>query len=700
MTHYSRFVFTALITAFFGGIVSGNEAEADKAPDGGDIELPAETIYGTGSAAAEPVDVADTFRIPLTTDEAPLQVHTISNDLNRRQGNRSLRDTLRYSPGITTSMANGIHDFFVIRGIDSLTGGLVLMDRVPEPEATLYPMYNIEKVQVAKGPTSFLFGAGATAGSVNLVRKVPHYETFGQIDLAAGTFDTYRQSVDVNLGDPEQPLAFRMNGLSETSNGYRDGKNNETYGVNPSFRYKLNEQETVTLQLDYLKSRAKPDSGLPVVGTRVVNVPRTRSFQQQNDFSDQEVFRIQLDYENKVSESTTFRNKLYYTDFEWDTRGVIFAGIDVFGVGASTTLSRFQPFLRDEQMIFGDQVELEHHFETGDIAHVLTTGLEFTRYTDEFTLAIPATTDIDIHTLAQAANPFLPGQPSNTADASTDWYSLYAVDQMTLSEELTVLAGGRFDYMDFNDSANSLSRSDALFNPFGGLVYRLGPTLAWFANAGIAHAPPSSIQRTGGAGKPERSEQVETGLKGQTTDGKIQVQASVFELNREDVPIAADATGVLNDTGDQKTCGVELELTAKPTEPWQIIVAYAHLDSELEDFSESLGGFVFDRSGMDAPYVPENMVQVWTDYTLSSGWGCGAGVRWLDEQFIAPSNVFKIDSYVVIDSTLFYRQPRWEASLNFYNLTNEDYNTRAGSVGNAVLPGDGVNMIGRLTLKF
>ena len=90
---------------------------------------------------------------------------------------------------------------------------------------------------------------------------------------------------------------------------------------------------------------------------------------------------------------------------------------------------------------------------------------------------------------------------------------------------------------------------------------------------------------------------------------------------------------------------------------------------------------------------------VWTGRGRG-GWGVGAGVRHLSSQFIAPDNVFEVDSYFVLDSALFYRQPTWEASLNVYNMTNEEFFTRGGAANNSVMPGDGVAMMGQVTLKF
>ena len=115
-----------------------------------DIELPETVVQGRLAQDSASVDYSDSFRFPMTAFEIPMMTSFISSELNLLQANQTIEDALWNSAGVTTGGGNGVHDFFVIRGIDSLTGGLVLIDRVPEPEATYYPLYNIESVQVMK----------------------------------------------------------------------------------------------------------------------------------------------------------------------------------------------------------------------------------------------------------------------------------------------------------------------------------------------------------------------------------------------------------------------------------------------------------------------------------------------------------------------------------------------------------------------
>jgi len=342
------------------------------------------------------------------------------------------------------------------------------------------------------------------------------------------------------------------------------------------------------------------------------------------------------------------------------------------------TVNPSQTTLEDEQEIFGNQLEWQHEFVDDGVTHTLLAGVEVSRFTDEFTEDTP-----DFFSFA-------------AADATTDWVGIYTIDNITLSEQWSLLLGARVDWMDFDDDLNKTSRSDTLFGPLAGAVYAINPDLSWFIAGGIGYGPPSPRQRTDGARKPEKSQQIETGLKFKNDENKLYGQLSFYQLEREDIPIGA--AGFVKNIGDQKSQGLEIELNTEPVEGLHLQAAYAYQDSELEKFSDSFG---IDRSGQDAPFVPKHVVSLWGDYDLPNGWGIGTGIRHLSSQFIAPDNdVFEIDSYTVWDSALYYRQPRWEAALHLLNMTNESYFTRAGGANNSVIPGNGVAFLGDVKIKF
>jgi TonB-dependent siderophore receptor len=659
-----------------------------------------ETVIEGYDFSLKKTDVSDSVRLNISAYETPLFISEYGVEEIEMQGNVTLKDALWNFAGVTSGTGNGVHDFFVIRGVDSLTGALVMYDRVPEPEATFYSLYNVEKIQVVKGAASFLFGANSTSGAVNLIRKTPHDTDFTQMSFGFGSYNTYEQSLDYNVANLSDRLSFRLNVLALNSDGYRDDMVTERYGINPSFRYDIDDDSLLEVQLEYTKNRSTPDAGLPIYQGKLINAQRTTSYQDPSDYSDQEYYRLQIDYTRQLSDVTTLTNKVFYTDAKWDSSGVVFAGIDIFGFGQSTTLSRYKPSLDDHQTIYGDYLELTHVFDDGNVEHELLTGLALTRYSNDYDFKNPAFTDIDTVTKATAVNAFLPDQPSKSADATLDWLGLYALDTMKVTQKFSVMFGARFNWFDYQDSdASALDKDDTLVSPMAGATYALNDNILFFANVMQGYAPPSSFQRTDGAVDPERGRNIEGGLKWQDAASRTYGQVSWFQLDREDVPVSTTPSGFLNETGDTSTEGIELEFGVKPLDNWLVYGTWTYQDSTLDSYSESLGGFVLDRSGNDTPFVPEQSLRLWSDYELPNGFGIGGGATYVGSQKIAPDNGYTINAYTTYDAVVYYRETQWEASVNFKNLTNEQYDYR-GISSTSVIPADGFNFLTRISYKF
>ena len=162
------------------------------------------------------------------------------------------------------------------RGFDSLANGLVLSDGAPEPEATFYQIYNVDRVEALKGPGAFLYGGNPLSGTINLVRKRPDPASdFARVNVSFGSFSTYRATLDAARALSDQGHALRFNALWQDAESYRDDKNSSILAVNPTLRLNLGERSTLHLDFEYLTSEHRSDSGLPIVGGALPDVPRT-----------------------------------------------------------------------------------------------------------------------------------------------------------------------------------------------------------------------------------------------------------------------------------------------------------------------------------------------------------------------------------------------------------------------------------------
>ncbi|MCB1058402.1 MAG: TonB-dependent receptor plug domain-containing protein, partial [Acidobacteria bacterium] len=148
-------------------------------------------------------------KLPLPLRETPASVTVIPTSLTEEQRGFILGDALENVSGVNVQTGNGVYDFFVIRGLDSVSSGLILTDGAPEPETTFYQLYNVDRVEVLKGPSAFLYGGSPLGGTVNLVRKQPEAERFTRAAGYGGSFGTFETTVDTNLASADGSLAFR-----------------------------------------------------------------------------------------------------------------------------------------------------------------------------------------------------------------------------------------------------------------------------------------------------------------------------------------------------------------------------------------------------------------------------------------------------------------------------------------------------------
>jgi TonB-dependent siderophore receptor len=697
---------------FLAFAVTGLAAASPPPLRGQEEEPPAATyedfLFVEGTLPYVPDSNTIATKLPLSLRQTPASVGVVAGPLMEEQGSVVLGDALRNVSGLNVQTQNGVADYFLVRGFDSVANGLVLTDGAAEPEISFYQLYNVERVEVLKGPGGFLYGANPVAATVNMVRKQPAPGGFIDLGLSAGSFGTTGGTLDWNTAG-DGPFGFRLNGLWQKSDGYRDGKPSEVKGANPAFSWRTSDRSVLNLNLEILDTSFSPDAGLPLVPVfgispqphfEIADVPRTRSYQSPFDRSEQETRRAQLDYETAISDRFSLRNKTYYRRLEWLSGGTIFNGVlPGFSPGHDQVI-RTLVLLDDTQEFFGNQIEAVYTGKTGSVDHRLLAGVEIGRFDDRFTLDFALLPLIGLDDPIETAQGPLRRIPNQAADASSQVIAPYVVDRIGLSERFQIVAGARWDSIDYEDEVSGTSRDFSRVSPILGLVYSPTAAFSLYANAGRAFAPPSS--RVVGERKPEESLQTELGAKTELWGGRLQATFAVYELERENVAIP-DLTGVIQQTGTQRSRGVELELAAEPVRGLRTLLSYAYTDSELTRFTEMvLVGFdpptfaTVDRSGNASAFAPKHIANLWVSKRFGEGgkgFGVGAGGRYLSEQFIAEDNTFQLDSSFEVNAALFYDLADWRLNLHLKNLTDEEYFTR-GFGNTSVIPAPGFSIYG------
>jgi TonB-dependent siderophore receptor len=642
------------------------------------------------------------IKLPLSLRQTPASVGVVTNALFENQDAVVLGDALRNVSGINAQTGFGVFDYFIIRGFESLTNGLILNDGAAEPEVTFYNLYNIDHIEVIKGPGAFLYGGNPLSGTVNLVRKQPSFRNFLHASGSYGHFQSSRGTVDLGLASANSGVAFRVNALWQDSENYRDDKSNNNFSINPALTWRLNDRTSITANFEYVDSEYKPDSGLPLLmlNNSIPDVPRTRSYQAPFDISNQKIIRARVDFETKPSNAITLQDKFYYTDLDWQTEGTLLLGAFPDQQG-NLWVARLLNALDDRQKLIGNQLEAVLAFNTGGLRHRVLTGVEVSRLGDKFTWNAGQLPPINLLApveTATAATAF----PFMANDARSVTFAPYLLNQITFSENVHAIIGGRYDVIDYEDERtvytprgpfpSPTNREYKKFSPLLGLVIAPTRSLSLYGNMGQAFGPPST-QILGDLAA-EESTQYELGAKTQFFNGKLNTTLAFYQLEKDNLTIP-DFSGLAYNTGKQKSKGLEIEITAEPLRHWQAFLAYAFTDAELTEFKEDIlvptpQGPIpqrVDRSGNTPAFAPKHILSVWTNREFGNRLGLGAGARYLSGQFIDEDNAFQIDDIFLVDAMLYYRLGNWRWSVNFKNLTDREYETR-GFGSTSVLPGN------------
>ena len=663
-------------------------------------------IFVEGSLPYVPNSNTIATKLPLSLLLTPFNVGTVTEALIEEQYASTVSGALVNISSVNVQPGNGVNDFFLIRGFDSLSSALVMIDGASEPETTFYELYNVEKVEILKGPSGFLYGSNPLAGTVNLVRKQPMPNTMGGARARFGSFNWVEAAADFNHGNADGDLFFRINSVFRDTDAYRDRIEGRTFAINPAATWQIDDSASLNMNFEYVSADYLPDSGLPLAFGEVPPVPRTNNYQSGLDDSKQDIYRFQSDYQNRLNDNVTIRDKFYYRGLDWRSNGTLYNGVfpefnQFFIPTGRLLVSRTQILLDDKQDVLGNQLEVIVDAYTGSIGHNLLFGFELARQADIFTLDIGFLPDVP---LSDPGTP-TPGPPAlipqfgQAGDSRALIAAPYVIDQIALHDRFQVLAGVRVDTINFKDSLSGVSRTDTKASPMLGLVFVAAEESSIYANYSQSFAPPASRVQTGEV-KPEEGEQIEFGFKQEFLDRRARATFAVYQLERTNIGIP-DANGITQQVGSQRSRGFETELIAETIQGLRLVGSYAYNDAVLTEFSEQIiiGVSPFfqpifgtvDRTGNRPTFAPQHIFNAWVSQDIARAFVVGGGARYVSSQFIAEDNDFVIDGVLTFDAMASYAFRDVMLELNIKNLTNREYNRR-GFGDNSITPADPITV--------
>ncbi len=638
------------------------------------------------------------MRMPLK--RVPASVSIISSAMNQNQGNVVLGDALSNVSGANIQTGFGMHDYFVLRGFNTLDNGLIMTDGVSEPEVIIYNLYNVEQIEILKGPGAFIYGGKPLSGTINLVSKQPVFRNFINTSVLYGSYNSFHGTMDAGFINAKKNLSGRINCVYQQSDNYRDDKGYNVYGINPTLTWHVNKTLQLNMNLEYLKNEYKPDSGIPLVYNyqtgkldNLADIKRTTSFQTPVDFSDQDMMRFKVTAIKKINEVSTLTSKFYFTSLDWRSAGTLINGAYP-AMDGSFQVKRSLQKLDDQQKLMGNQTEWLTRIETGPVQHNLLFGVEASQLSDNFEIDIaPQIPELNLNDPVETyAKSLYPAYPYQHRKATIRVLAPYFLDVVTMSPKVNFILGCRYDWISFEEENIDVNESYKSMSPMIGINYLPMQNMSLYANAGQAFAPPSS--RSDGKLEPEKSSQIELGMKNIWLNNKIYSTLSIYQIDKNDIAIP-DKNGFMQQVGSQRSNGVEFEVQAQMSERCASIFSYAYTNAEMTEFAESViigvdnmgipVSATVDRSGNQASFAPRHILNFWHTRDISSTIGFGAGVRYVSKQYIAEDNVYEIDGFTTFNATIFYKTDMMRWYLNFKNIFNTRYEMR-GFGGYSVIP--------------
>jgi catecholate siderophore receptor len=671
------------------------------------VELPAVTV----EASAEAKLSSPKFTAPLI--DTPQTVVVIPREVFEQQGATTLRDVLRNTPGITFAAgeggtANG--DQMTIRGFDARTD--IFVDGIRDAGTYTRDAFNLEQVEIVKGPSSTSSGRGATGASVNLVSKTPRLDTFRAGSAGIGTDDYYRATLDINQPLTASPIAgtaVRVNALWQDAGvAGRDEVENKTWAIAPSFALGLGTATRATLSFQHMEQDNIPDYGIPWLPVTFNNPALGTAGGKPNVDQSNWYGLLDRDYEKVVSDvatlnlerdltpDTTLRNT---TRFGRTSRDSVITAPRFFDTtGVSTTDIRRNDWKSRDQVddVLANNLNLTKAFETGFIEHSLSTGIEVScerskNYGRDY---LPGTvfpiTPVDN---PNSNDPFTGVLTRNGAVTTSqgDTFSAYVFDSLDLSDRWQVNGGLRWDRFTvdyYNRTAanviTDLSRTDEMLSWQTGLVFKPRTNGTIYLGYGTSFNPSAeglSLTSASSLLEPEESTNLELGTKWEFFRRRLALNAAVFRTDKANARTTDPVTSVVSLAGEQRVQGVELGASGMLTENWGLFAGYAYMESEVLDSANAT------EEGSALARVPEHSFNIWTTYRLPFGLTLGGGTQYMggvDRSTTTQNQV--VPSYWLYNAMASYEvNKNLTLRLNVNNLTNEEYVDRVG--GGHYIPG-------------
>lgn len=659
-------------------------------------------------------DASSTTKFDLPLQETPQAVSVLTSDFIESLGPVDLDYLSNYVPSAYNTERLGYGE---PRGSTFIRGTQVSLFRGYRVNnysfryTAAFDSVGVERIEIPRGPVANAYGLGNFAGIINIITKKPQPEFAAQLGGSIGTHDFYRAEADVTgpvAGSDK--FSFRIAAAYQEQGSIRKGEDFKFTAVVPSLTWQISDQTQLEFFGYYYDSSATMDGGLPILESSSdelllpYSLPR-ELFTANKDIRDtsseikSSVLALNHDFDNDMS----LQASLSHNDTVNDRYGVYFDAysgpVDVETGAAqvysghalspykTTTLEmslldKFEAFGREHKLFFLGGYE-ERTYDSNLAGSCLGATNIFDPDFSQFTTLPPEFGEPACYTSEFASK--------------EEIYNLGVQTQFFVTQDFSVVAGLRHDWVDFSSQLDTTFGSDGDSSDFGettewsyrlGLVYSVNDEINVYGNFSRGFLPQFDPLRGGGTIDNNYGLLKEIGAKGEFLEGRLGAALSIWRLDQENIPISDPDNSigepfVIPGIEDRRQ-GYEVEVAGQLTENLSLQANYSYVEGEI---TKSRDPSV--EQGREFSFVPNHTASTFLSYTFDSGsvsgLTLGIGAAYNSSQKKDGYNPgrlgeLELPSYTLVDIRVGYRPAdTWEFAINVTNALDEEYFTPGGS---------------------
>jgi catecholate siderophore receptor len=641
-------------------------------------------------------DQMNALKTPTLIINVPQSLSIVTDEDVRKKGFKEIGDIVRYTPGINTSLGEGHRDAVVFRGVRSTAD--FYQDGVRDDVQYYRPLYNVEQVEVLRGPNALLFGRGGTGGIINRVsKKAVNGQDFKTVDIGVDSFGATDLAADVNTNLSDS-VAFRLNVHSDSLENHRDFYNGDRFGINPTVNIALDADTDLDLSYEYIDHERFIDRGIPTANGEPVKALSDIVFgDKDGNLNTVEASVLRAALSHRFSDATKGTLSLTSSSFEKMYQNTYASSYDL-NTNIVTMDGYHDPTERDNLIL---SASLVNELNFANMTHTILTGFESVktdnsnlRYNtywssndcayrdaegdysyDKESFNVSNPMDFSVNTSGTATAVEYTNSCALKSSTETDITvsSFYIQDQIEVTDNLIVLLGGRYDKFDIKvddiKKDSSAARVDTEFSPRFGLIYKPQNNVSLYYSYSESFAPRSGEQYkkltggTAGSGetlKPDYFESSEIGLK-LDLNKYLSLTSAYFESESEIADYDGTSSDYITERG-LSVDGFELELKGQVNENLNVAFSYSNIDGET-----AKGGLPRE--------IPESTYSIWTTYDINPNFGWALGVMHQGESAVKDDNPnLLLPAYTRVDAAVYYSiADDLKLQLNIENLSDEVY---------------------------